>query len=43
MHKSGGLPRSQHPRLSSTFETEAEAKNFARAKLREGLIDFAGI
>jgi hypothetical protein len=28
----GVLPRPRHPRLSSTFETEAEAKDFARAK-----------
>jgi hypothetical protein len=38
----GVLPRPRHPRLTSTFETEAEAKNFARAKLRDGLIVFAG-
>ena len=29
-------------RLTTTFETEAEAKHFARAKLLEGLIVFAG-
>ena len=38
--KPGALPRPRHPRLSSTFETEAEAKDFARAKLRKGLIVF---
>jgi hypothetical protein len=38
----GFLPRPRNPRLTSTFETEAEARNFARAKLREGLIVFAG-
>jgi len=42
LHKSGLLPRPRHPRLTSAFETEAEAKEFARAKLREGLIVFAG-
>jgi hypothetical protein len=38
----GFLPRPRNPRQTSTFETEVEAKNFARAKLREGLIVFAG-
>ena len=38
----GALPRPRSPRLTSTFETEAEAKNFARTKLREGRILFAG-
>ena len=38
----GVLPRPRSPRLTSTFETEAEAKNFARTKLREGRIVFAG-
>ena len=42
VHKRGVLPRPRHPRLTTTFETEAEAKEFARAKLREGLIVFAG-
>jgi hypothetical protein len=42
VHKRGTLPRRRSPRLTSTFETEAEAKNFARAKLQEGLIVFAG-
>jgi hypothetical protein len=28
--------------MSTTFETETEAKNFARAKVQEGLIVFAG-
>jgi hypothetical protein len=40
--KPGVLPRPRHPRLTSTFETEAEAKCFAGAKLKEGLIVFAG-
>ena len=38
----GVLPRPRHPRLTTTFETEAEAKSFANTKLREGLIVFAG-
>ena len=38
----GVLPRPRSPRLTSTFETEAEAKNFARTKLREGRMAFAG-
>jgi hypothetical protein len=42
VHKRGVLPRPRHPRLTTTFETETEAKNFARAKLLEGLVVFAG-
>lgn len=42
VHKRGVLPRRRSPRLTSTFKTEAEAKTFARAKLREGLVVFAG-
>lgn len=42
VHKRGVLPKPRHPRLTTTFETEAEAKNFARAKLLEGLVVFAG-
>jgi len=38
----GTLPKRRSPRLTATFETEAEAKNFARAKLQEGLTVFAG-
>ena len=30
------------PRSTRTFETEAEAKNFARAKLAEGVMVYAG-
>jgi hypothetical protein len=40
--KTGTLPKSRHPRLTTTFENESEAKCFARAKLREGQIVFAG-
>ncbi len=42
LHQSGVLPRPRSPRHTTTFKTETEAKNFARAKLREGLIVFAG-
>ena len=42
VQKRGVLLKRRSPRSTSTFETEAEAKNFARAKLREGLIVFAG-
>ena len=34
--------RERSPRETRMFETEAEAKTFARAKLDEGLIVFAG-
>src|SRR5689334_3580925 len=40
--KSGVLPKTRHPRLTTTFETKAQAMNFAREKLDEGLIVFAG-
>nr|WP_258767511.1 hypothetical protein [Bradyrhizobium arachidis] len=40
--KRGLLPRRRSPRETRTFATEAEAKVFARAKLDEGLIVFAG-
>ena len=42
VQKRGTLPRRRSPRLTSTFENEPEAKNFARAKLQEGLVVFAG-
>ena len=42
VHKRGVLPKRRSPRLTRTFDTEAEAKNFARAKLQEGLAAFAG-
>jgi hypothetical protein len=38
----GVFPERRSPRLTNTFETEAEARGFARAKLQEGLIVFAG-
>jgi hypothetical protein len=34
--------RRRHPRLTKTFVTEAEARDFARAKFIEGLIVSAG-
>lgn len=42
LHKSGVLPRPRHPRLTTTFETQTEAKTFARVQLSEGLIVFVG-
>jgi hypothetical protein len=41
-HKRGTLPRRRSPRITRTFETEGEAKDFARARLNEGLVVFAG-
>ena len=38
----GTLLRRRHPRLTKTFETEAEAKDFARTKFNDGLIVTAG-
>jgi len=38
----GALRRRRHPRLTKTFETEAAAKDFARAKFKDGLIVTAG-
>jgi hypothetical protein len=34
--------RRRHPRLTKTFETEAEARAFARTKFNDGLIVTAG-
>jgi hypothetical protein len=42
VHKRGALPRRRSPRATKVFETETEAKNFARAKFNEGLIVYAG-
>ena len=42
VHRGGALPKPRRSRLTTTFETEAEAKNFARIKLRDGLNVFAG-
>ena len=38
----GTLLSRRHPRLTKTFETEAAAKDFARAKFNDGLIVTAG-
>ncbi|MBR1032296.1 hypothetical protein [Bradyrhizobium liaoningense] len=38
----GMLPKPRHPRLTKTFETETEAKLFAKEKLDEGLVVTAG-
>ena len=38
----GVLPRHRYPRQTATFATEDEARRFARARVDEGLIVFAG-
>ena len=38
----GLVKKRRHPRLTKTFESEAEAKQFAREKLNDGVIVFAG-
>ena len=38
----GSLPRRRSPRATRTFETESEAKNFAREQFNLGLTVFAG-
>jgi hypothetical protein len=40
--RSGTLVQRRNPRLSKTFETEAEARQFARTKFDAGLIVTAG-
>jgi hypothetical protein len=43
IRKRGQLPRKERsPRETRTFATEAQAKTFARTKLEEGLVVFAG-
>jgi hypothetical protein len=42
VQKRGVLPRRRSPRATKKFETETEAKDFARAKFNEGLIVYAG-
>jgi len=42
MQKRGVLPRRRSPRATRRFETENEAKDFARAKFNEGLPVYAG-
>ena len=40
--KRGVLPKRRSPRATKTFETEAEAKDFARERFEEGLLVYAG-
>jgi hypothetical protein len=40
--RSGTLVQRRNPRLTKTFETEAEARDFARTKFDGGLIVTAG-
>lgn len=40
--RGAALVRRRSPRSTRTFETEAEAKNFARMKLDDGLVITAG-
>jgi hypothetical protein len=40
--RSGTLVQRRNPNLTKTFETEAEARDFARAKFYSGLIVTAG-
>jgi hypothetical protein len=42
VQKRGLSTRRRSPRATKTFETEAEAKDFARARFNEGLIVHAG-
>ena len=42
VHKRGTLLKRRSPRATRTFETEEEAKHFARVKFHEGLIVHAG-
>ena len=40
--KTGRLTKRRNPRLTQTFQTEAEAKDFAREKFGEGRVVSAG-
>jgi hypothetical protein len=40
--RDGTLVQRRNPRLTKTFETEAEARDFARTKFEDGLIVTAG-
>jgi hypothetical protein len=42
VQRRGVLPERRSPRATVTFETEAEAKSFARMKLDDGLAVHAG-
>jgi len=40
--REGTLVKRRNPRLTKTFDTETEARNFARIKCEEGLVVTAG-
>ena len=40
--REGTLAKRRSPRLTKTFDTETEARNFARIKCEEGLVVTAG-
>jgi len=42
VHKRGTLQERRSPRATKTFETEREAREFARTKFNDGLIVHAG-
>jgi len=42
VQKRGVLPKRRSPRITKTFRTETEAKDFARARFNEGLVVYAG-
>jgi hypothetical protein len=42
VQKRGLAAKRRSPRATKTFESETEAKSFARAKFNEGLIVYAG-
>jgi hypothetical protein len=42
VHQRGILPKRRSPRATRRFETEAEARNFARVQFNQGLSVFAG-
>jgi hypothetical protein len=42
LRKRGQFPKPRSPRETKMFATECEAKTFARARLEEGLVVFAG-
>ncbi|HYW64294.1 MAG TPA: hypothetical protein VE865_13955 [Bradyrhizobium sp.] len=42
VHKRGTLPKRRSPRQTRRFQSEADARAFARMKVDEGLIVYAG-
>jgi hypothetical protein len=42
VQKRGTLPKRRSPRETKMFETEAQAKDFARVKVDDGLVVYAG-